>query len=99
MRQESKKRAAKRRREAGVRTEYLVAHPYCEAARAGAPGVCFGRLAVHEPLTRARGGSTGDPANMRTCCAGHNTAISQNVETMRWAYRAGFLKHAWEGVG
>ena len=68
-----------------VRDAYLDAHPHCEAAREGAPGRCWGDLTVHEPWTRARGGPTADPVNMRTVCAHHNTAISQHVETMRWA--------------
>ena len=69
---------------------------YCEAKAAGAPGSCFGRLHRHEVLTAARGGSRTDPKNIRTVCDGHNTAISQDVETMRWAYDNGLLKHAWD---
>lgn len=90
----SKKRIARDAKEKPIRQAYLAQHPHCEAEKAGAPGECYGRLTVHEVLTRARGGSTGDPKNMRVCCVAHNENISQDVETMRWAYEAGFLLHA-----
>ena len=69
---------------------------YCEAKAAGAPGPCFGQLHRHEVLTAARGGSRTDPKNIRTVCDGHNTAISQDVETMHWACDNGFLRHSWD---
>lgn len=69
----------------------------CEAREAGAPGECFGPLTLHEVLPRARGGSITDPENCRTVCAEHNRLISQDTETMRWAYENNFLRHSWEG--
>jgi hypothetical protein len=88
----SKKRARRITEEKPLRDAYLKAHRYCEAKRAGAPGACFGALHCHEVLSRAQGGSTGDPENLRSVCDFHNTAIAQDVETMRWAVGAGFRK-------
>lgn len=82
--------------EKAARDAYLEAHPYCEGHAAGAPGVCFGALHVHEVITRARGGSTGDPANFKVLCDSLNTAVSQDVSTMRWALASDFLKHSWD---
>lgn len=96
MRSVSKKRAAKMRAEKPVRDKYLREHPFCEAANAGAPGRCLGEIHIHEVKTRARGGSTDDPSNLRSCCNGHNEAISQDPETMAWAYEHGFLRHGWD---
>lgn len=89
-------KAAKKRAEAKpIREAYLEEHQMCQAAEAGAPGRCFGAVHVHEIRPRARGGDIADRSIFRSVCDHHNTAISQDAETMRWAYRAGFLEHAW----
>lgn len=70
---------------------------YCEARREGAPGNCYGGLTVHEPWTRARGGPIDDRRNMRTVCSQHNRAISQDADTMAWAYEHNFIVKADDG--
>ncbi len=90
----SKKRRNRITNEQKARDNYLKAHPYCEAKKAGIPAACFGPLHIHEPLSRAQGGSTGDPANMKSVCDFHNTQLSQNVESMRWGVEAGFRRKA-----
>lgn len=90
----SAKMAQRRADAADVRRAYLTAHPFCEAAKGGAPGVCFGELHVHEVVPRARGGDIADVTIFRAVCDHHNTAISQDVATMRWAYANDFLRHS-----
>jgi hypothetical protein len=51
---------------------------------------------AHEPLTRARGGSITDPANVKAVCRPHHDEIT--FEEPEWAYRLGFLKHSWEAA-
>ncbi len=84
-REPSARQAAKIARRVPARDAYLAQHPYCEAAREGAPGRCWGGLTVHEPWTKARGGPIDDPVNMRAVCSWHNTQISQHARTMGWA--------------
>ena len=88
----SKKRAHRIANEQKARNNYLRAHPYCEAKRAGIPLPCFGNLHIHEPLTRAQGGATGDPQNMKVCCDFHNRQLSQDVESIRWGFETGFRR-------
>jgi hypothetical protein len=47
----------------------------------------------HEPLTRARGGSITDPANVVLVCWQHNQELTEEPE---WGYDLGLLKHSWE---
>lgn len=94
----SKKKLLQIADEKAVRQGYLEHHPYCEAQRAGAPGSCYGAIHVHEPWTRARGGPTDDPLNMRAVCDHHNLQISQDSETMQWAKEYGFLVSAHHGA-
>ena len=49
---------------------------------------------VHEPLTRARGGSITDPDNVKAVCRMHHDLIHLEPD---WAYEFGFLKHSWDG--
>lgn len=93
----SAKRRKRNEQERQVRLAFLIAHPYCMAKEAGAPGECFASLHVHEPWSRARGGPTDDPRNMTTVCDFHNAQISQDAETMVWAGENNFLVHAWHG--
>ena len=85
---------SKRRKRENTERAQIIMDDRCAAS--DAPGNCFGRLTRHEILPRGRGGSITDPDNIETICSFHNTAISQDVETMRWAYANGFLKHAWD---
>ena len=90
----SEKRLVENRERRRVLATHLK--DYCEGHAAGAPGRCFGALHGHEVLTRARGGSITDPANIKTCCDWLNTALSQDPEVMAWGYENGFLRHAWD---
>jgi hypothetical protein len=51
---------------------------------------------LHEPLTRARGGSITDEDNAEPVCRQHNDELTLEPE---WGYRLGFLKHSWDGNG
>ncbi len=48
---------------------------------------------VHEPLTRARGGSILDPSNVKAVCRMHHDLIHLEPE---WAYEHGLLIHSWD---
>jgi hypothetical protein len=51
---------------------------------------------LHEPLTRARGGSITDEANTVPMCRAHNDMLAQRPESeLGWAYDLGLLKHSW----
>jgi hypothetical protein len=85
----SRKRAALiRERRAMLRAKYpgvtLCEVPYCNRAADDA----------HEPLTRARGGSITDPANVKAVCRPHHDEIT--FEEPEWSYGLGFLEHSWQ---
>ncbi|WP_157253121.1 hypothetical protein [Nonomuraea typhae] len=48
---------------------------------------------VHEPLTRARGGSITDPDNSVPVCRRHNSELTLEPD---WGYRLALLIHEWE---
>lgn len=53
---------------------------------------------VHEPLTRARGGSIVDPENMVPLCRPCHDLVTFAPESeLDWAYEAGLLRHSWQG--
>lgn len=54
---------------------------------------CRGALDPHEPLTRARGGSITDPANLAWICRGHHDHIHDHPDE---GHRVGLLVHSWE---
>jgi hypothetical protein len=88
LRARSKKQAAlyvQRRRLVAI---VLSDRPVCEVPWCHAPSTD-----VHEPLTRARGGSILDPDNARAVCRMHHDLIHLEPS---WAYEEGFLKHSWE---
>ncbi|MGN6128645.1 MAG: hypothetical protein ACTHON_18980 [Humibacter sp.] len=66
----------------------LAAYPTCEVPWCPHPSTD-----VHEPLTRARGGSILDPANCKAVCRLHHDLI--HLEDPIW-YELGFLRHSWE---
>lgn len=86
----SKKRQAENRERRTVVRATFGDTPACVV-----PGC--GRLAddVHEPLTRARGGSITDPSNMAPLCRPHHDEITD--EQPAWAYELGLLAHSWDG--
>lgn len=55
---------------------------------------------LHEPLTRARGGSITDEANgmplARIC---HDEITFSPESELGWAYEAGLLRHSWDAPG
>ncbi|MEV4672675.1 hypothetical protein AB0K34_13555 [Actinomadura sp. NPDC049382] len=85
----SRKRRAENRERRKVVTATFGDAPGCAA-----PGC--GRLAddVHEPLTRARGGSITDPSNMVPLCRCCHDAVTLGPT---WAYDLGLLRHSWDG--
>lgn len=48
---------------------------------------------VHEPLTRARGGSITDPENAAPICRPHHSELDSEPA---WAYEQGLLLHSWD---
>jgi hypothetical protein len=53
---------------------------------------------LHEPLTRARGGSITDPANAVPLCRTCHEEITFTPESeLGWAYAEGLLVHSWAG--
>jgi len=74
--------------------------PHGEIPRCIVPGCP--RLAddLHEPLTRARGGSITDEANCVPMCRGHNDDLAHLPESeLGWAYQLGLLVHSWAKDG
>ncbi len=93
--------ASKRAREQQVarpaRRAQLDEFPYCEPQRAGLRGDCFGKLTVHEPWTRARGGPLGDRRNQISACQWHNDELTQSPHGMVWGLANGYLVSATDG--
>lgn len=55
---------------------------------------------LHEPLTRARGGSITDPGNAVPLCRTHHDVITFRPESeLQWAYDLGLLVHSWDAPG
>lgn len=48
---------------------------------------------LHEPLTRARGGSITDEDNVLPTCRFHNDELTKEPA---WGYELGFLRHSWD---
>lgn len=54
---------------------------------------------VHEPLTRARGGSITDPDNAVPLCRPHHDEITFTPESaLGWAYGLELLRHSWDSL-
>jgi hypothetical protein len=52
---------------------------------------------LHEPLTRARGGSITDPENAFPLCRPHHDEVTFRPESeLGWAYDLGLLRHSWD---
>lgn len=89
LRPKSKKRQREdRARKAMVHELWPDMHPTCVVAGCR-------RLAddVHEPLTRARGGSITDLANAVPICRPHHDELTFGEPT--WAYEQGLKLHSW----
>lgn len=92
MKQVSARRAAQNRQRRAMVTALYPDRPQC--ARPGCP-----RMAddIHEPLTRARGGSITDPGNQKPLCRPcHDEVTFAPESTLGWAYDAGLLVHSWD---
>ncbi|MEV4247013.1 hypothetical protein AB0J63_26815 [Streptosporangium canum] len=87
--QSTRRQRENRERRAMVRTLWPDMQPGCVVLDCG-------RLAddVHEPLTRARGGSITDPANAQPVCRPHHDEITFTEPA--WAYEQGLLVHSWD---
>lgn len=89
-----KRRAENRERRAMIKRLYPD-RPHC------ARPACT-RLAddIHEPLTRARGGSITDPGNQVPLCRTCHDEITFRPESeLQWAYDVGLLRHSWDASG
>lgn len=66
------------------------------------PGKMLGRCwrwadDMHEPLTRARGGSITDPENVLPLCRICHDVLTFTPESLLgWAYEAGLIRHSWK---
>lgn len=89
IRQQSKKRKAENRQRRKVVQATFGDQPMCVV-----PGCTRWADDVHEPLTRARGGSITDPANMAPLCRPHHHEITFTEPA--WAYEIGLLAHSWD---
>jgi hypothetical protein len=90
----SAKRAAENRERRAMVGRLYPERPHC--ARPSCP-----RMAddLHEPLTRARGGSITDEANQVPLCRPCHDEITFRPESeLQWAYDAGLLVHSWDAV-
>lgn len=91
----SAKRARENRQRRQMVADLYPERPHC--ARPGCP-----RMAddLHEPLTRARGGSIVDPDNQKPLCRPCHDEVTFRPESeLQWAYEAGLLRHSWAGNG
>jgi len=73
----------------------LVARLLAERPQCEVPWCLNESTDIHEPLTRARGGSILDESNCRAVCRMHHDLI--HLDEPAWAYELGFLKHSWDG--
>jgi hypothetical protein len=87
----SAKRARQNRERRAMVAALYPERPHC--ARHGCPSMADD---LHEPLTRARGGSITDPDNQVPLCRPcHDEVTFAPESTLGWAYDAGLLKHSW----
>ena len=88
----SVKRAAANRERRKMATAVFGDQPQCTA-----PGCPRCADDLHEPLTRARGGSITDPGNARPLCREHHDQVTFAPESeLGWAYDCGLLIHSWD---
>lgn len=86
------RRVSKKREKENRLRSKVVRALFPERPRCAVPN-CV-RLAddVHEPLTRARGGSITDPANMIPLCRPCHDVVQLGPD---WAYELGLMAHSW----
>jgi hypothetical protein len=75
----------------------MISRLWPERPQCGRPGCTRMADDVHEPLTRARGGSITDSANaVPLCRLCHDEVTFAPESQLGWAYEAGLLIHSWE---
>lgn len=85
-----KRRAENRERRA------MVDRLYPERPHCARPGCTNMADDLHEPLTRARGGSITDEGNQVPLCRPCHDEVTFKPESeLQWAYAAGLLVHSW----
>jgi hypothetical protein len=103
----SDKRAAENRERAEMIARKFPERPLCIVYQLSQqhPGVIPGEVTsrcsrraddVHEPLTRARGGSVTDPGNATSPCRPCHDALGKEPS---WGYKLGLLRHSWDQPG
>lgn len=77
----------------------MVTRLYPERPQCARPGCPHLADDLHEPLTRARGGSITDPGNQLPLCRRCHDEVTFRPESeLGWAYDAGLLVHSWDGA-
>jgi len=88
--------SVRRARENRVR-KAMIAILYPERPRCVRPGCPRMADDIHEPLTRARGGSITDEGNQKPLCRPCHDEITFKPESeLGWAYDIGLLIHSWD---
>jgi hypothetical protein len=88
----SQKRGAENRLRRKVVVELFPERPACVR-----PGCVQWADDIHEPLTRARGGSIVDRENMAPLCRECHDEVTFKPESeLGWAYEIGLLVHSWD---
>lgn len=78
----------------------MIAALYPERPHCARPGCVRMADDIHEPLTRARGGSIVDPQNCIPLCRECHDLITFRPESeLGWAYEVGLLIHSWDAPG
>jgi len=89
-----KPQSAKRRRENRERRKAMIA-AFGESPRCRFPACTRPADDAHEILSRARGGSITDPANVAPLCRVHHTFVTEHPAE---AERLGLSLPSWDGV-
>jgi hypothetical protein len=87
-----------KRKRASAERRRLIAAQFPERPLCAVPWCLNFADDIHEPLTRARGGSITDPANWKPLCRScHDTVTFTPESELQWAYDLGLLRHSWAG--
>lgn len=87
MRFRSKKREAIYRKRRPLVEQLLAERPICERCGTNPS------TEIHEVVTRARGGSILDPANLRALCRACHRWVTEHPAK---SHEEGFMAHSWE---
>jgi hypothetical protein len=90
---------SEKRKRANAERRRLIAAKYPTRPLCAIPWCIRFADDIHEPLTRARGGSITDPANWLPLCRSCHDEVTFTPESeLQWAYAAGVLVHSWDGA-